>query len=259
MSVIDQLNALEGGMPDRREMNRGGVSLARITNVTDPDKFNRVKCLPVGSENAEETDWCYVMAPNGGASYGIFWFPRVDDLVVIAYLDDDPHRPLVLGALWTTESTPPYPIEDGKVQQYALRTPAGMELLMHDEENKNKVTLTMPSGTILVLDDENEQINLQDKDGENALQMDLRGGNITLKAKTKLALSAGDTTITLESSGNIAAKGSNKLSAEGATVAVKASAKLAMQGASAEMKADTTLDLNASGPATLKGAMVKIN
>ena len=39
----------------------------------------------------------------------------------------------------------------------------------------------------------------------------------------------------------------------------KASGKLALQGATAQVKSDATLDLNASGPATLKGAIVKIN
>lgn len=75
---------------------------------------------------------------------GIFWFPRLDDLVVLAYLDDDPHRPLVIGSLWTTEVKPPYTIEEGKVQEYAMRTPSKIELLMHDEEKKHKVTLTLP-------------------------------------------------------------------------------------------------------------------
>ena len=91
--------------------SRRGLTLAKVTNVTDPEKFNRVKCLPIGSENTEskeETDWCYVMAPAGGMERGIFWFPRLDDLVVLAYLDDDPHRPLVIGSLWTTEVKPPY-------------------------------------------------------------------------------------------------------------------------------------------------------
>ena len=71
MSIAEQLDSFscEMGMGLRRGMDRRGLTLAKVTNVTDPEKFNRVKCLPIGSENTEskeETDWCYVMAPAGG-------------------------------------------------------------------------------------------------------------------------------------------------------------------------------------------------
>ena len=85
MSIAEQLDSLfrESGAGLQREMDRRGPTLARVTNVTDPEKFNRVKCLPVGSENTEETDWCYVMAPMGGKECGQFFFPNVNDLVEI--------------------------------------------------------------------------------------------------------------------------------------------------------------------------------
>ena len=62
------------------EMDRRGLTLAKVTNVTDPEKFNRVKCPSVGSENTEETDWRSVDGGGGRRlEYGFFWFPRVDD------------------------------------------------------------------------------------------------------------------------------------------------------------------------------------
>lgn len=261
MSIAEQLDALsrEMGIGMRREMDRRGLTLAKVTNVTDPEKFNRVKCLPVGAGNDEETDWCYVMTPAGGMERGLFWFPRVDDLVVLAYLDDDPHRPMVLGALWTTEVKPPYTIQDGKVQEYSLRTPSKIELLMHDEEKKHKATLTMPSGTTLLLDDENQKVEVKDKEGKNAVLLDLKGGNMTLKAESKMELAVGNATLTMEKNGNITVKGNGKLAMQGANVEAKATASMSLQGATAQVKSNGTLDLSASGPATLKGAMVKIN
>ena len=130
---------------------------------------------------------------------------------------------------------------------------------MYDEPNKQKVTLTLPSGTVLAIDDEKKMVNLSDKNGDNALQMDLQKGEITLSAKTKLVLSAGQTTITLESSGNITEKSTTKIALETATLEGKANAKLALQGATAEVKADAALTLQASGPTNVKGAIVKIN
>ncbi len=254
MGIADQFQeALDAsGQGYERQMARPGLTLAKVTNVTDPDKLNRVKCLPIENENKEETDWCYVMAPLGGKQCGQFFFPNVNDLVVLAYLGGDPHRPMVIGAFWNTEVKPPYVIEGGKVQEFSIKTPGGTELLFHDEKKKEKVTLTLPSGTTLIVDDEKQAVSLKDKAGGNALTMDLKGGNVALKAKTKLTLSAGQTTITLESSGNITQKAAGNITQ-------KANAKVAIQGAQAEVKATAALTLQATGPATLKGAIVNIN
>ena len=119
--------------------------------------------------------------------------------------------------------------------------------------------MSMPSGTVLELDGEKQKIRIQDKNGDNALTMDLKNGKITLKAAEKIEIQAGSATLTLENKGNITLKGSNKVSLEGASIQGKANAKLALEGASAELKAEANLNLSASGAAVLKGAIVKIN
>ena len=103
MSIAEELDAVIGksGAVSAREMSRSGLTLAKVTNIKDEENLNRVKCLPISAKDEEETDWCYVMAPMGGKDCGAMFFPQVDDLVVLAYLDDDPHRPLVLGAYWS--------------------------------------------------------------------------------------------------------------------------------------------------------------
>lgn len=262
MGIAEQFQAAlaASGQTYERQMLRRGLTLAKVTNITDPDKLNRIKCLPIeNKENEEETDWCYVMAPMGGAQCGQFFFPRVDDLVVLAYLGGDPHRPMAIGAWWNTEVKPPYAINDGKGYNYSIKMPSGTELLFYDEPDKQKVTLTLPSGAVLRIDDEKQAVALQDKAGDNALTMDLKGGKVELKAKTKLVLSAGDSTITLESSGGITQKASKKISIEAANLEEKGSAKVSIQGGSTEVKASAAMTLQASGTAALKGAVVNIN
>lgn len=262
MSIVEELENVLGaaGGNLNRQMERVGLSLAVVTNINDEQKLNRVKCLPIETnDNTEETDWCYVMAPLGGQQCGQFFFPNVNDLVVLAYLGGDPHRPMVLGAFWNTETKPPYTIQDGKVYNYSIKTPTGTELLLYDEPNKQKVTLTLPSGTVLSIDDEAQAVALTDKNGNNALEMDLKGGNVTLKAKTNLVLSAGQTTVTLESSGSITQKASSKIAMEAANIEEKGNAKVAVQGTTVEVKANATLDLQATGPTNVKGAIVSIN
>lgn len=261
MSIGEELQKAfqASGHGVERMMERPGLALAKVTNITDPDKLNRVKCLPIENEKLEETDWCYVMAPLGGSGHGQFFFPNVNDLVVLAYLGGDPHRPVVLGALWNTEVKPPYTIAEGKVYNFSIKTPNGTELLFYDEPQKQKVTVTMPSGTTLVLDDENQAIFLKDKAGDNALEMDLKGGNVTLKAKTQLVLSAGDTSITMTAQGEMTQKAKSQVSVETATLEEKGSTKVSIQGADIAVAATTSLNLQASGNTTVKGAMVNIN
>ena len=193
------------------------------------------------------------MTPMGGTDCGMFFFPQVDDLVVLAYLDQDVHRPLVLGGFWNTEVTPPYQVKDGVFYEYSIRTPKKTELLLYDEEEKQAATLAMPSGTMLRLDDENgkKMIQLQDKDGDNSLVMDLEAGEITLKAASKITLDVGGNQIVIDSGGNITIKGSATIKTEGTDIQSKATNGLKMESAQ--------MDLSASVQASLKGGMVKIN
>ena len=253
MSIADELQAAMSGMGQglERQMEHSGLSLAVVTNVKDEQKLNRVKCLPIENENAEETDWCYVMAPLGGKGCGQFFFPNVNDLVVLGYLGGNPHRPIVLGAYWNTEVPPPYVIQDGKVHNFTIKTPSGTELLFYDEPGKQKVTLTLPSGTVLTIDDEAKAVSLKDKGGENALTMDLNGGQVELKAKQKLILSAGGTSVELDASGALTQKANGTVSVEGSSVEVKGKSQVAIQGVSVSAKGSGTLEL--------KGGIVNIN
>ncbi|MBE6910322.1 MAG: hypothetical protein E7474_12240 [Ruminococcaceae bacterium] len=260
MSMSEQLGALTQASGNQMGLGAAfSLQLGKVTNIKDEKNLNRVKCLPIGAEDQEETDWCYVMAPMGGKDRGLFLFPQVGDLVVLGYLGNDPHRPIVLGSFWNTDTTPPIPIQDGKSEDYCLRTPQKVEIMIHDESGKEKLTVTMPSGTVVTLDDEAQQISMKDKGGDNALIMDLKGGEVTLKAKSKLTLSAGQTSITLEQGGNITEKGNGTISLDGASIKGKAKGQLSMQGVDAQVKADASLKLEASGPASLKGAILKLN
>ena len=260
MSIAEELQAAGSGGEENTLLSmQHGLTLAVVTNINDEEKLNRVKCLPIENENKEETDWCYVMAPLGGKQCGQFFFPNVNDVVVLGYLGGDSHRPVVLGACWTPQLPPPYTIENSQVYNFSIKTPAGTELLFYDEPDKQRVTLTLPSGTVLSIDDEKQAVALKDAKGENALEMDLKGGNVSLKAKTKLTLSAGDTTVELNASGTLTASAQNKASVEAATIEEKATTQVSVQGQVVEIKSGGTMTLQASGPNTIKGAMVSIN
>lgn len=260
MSLADQFdNAFQGGNSLESKMLRDGMVLAEVVNTEDPDKLNRIKCKLIGEPEDAITDWCYFMSPLVGKECGVFMAPNVNDLVVLGYLNGDPHRPIVLGGYWNKERKAPFTIEKGVVQDYALYTPNQVKLTIHDEKDKQTVSMTMPSGTVLKLDDEKQTAVLQDKDGKNALTLNLKSGEATLCSEKKLTLSAGKTAITLESSGNMTLKCSGKLSMSSNSIAGEAQGQVSLQGATTQIKGNSTAELSASGATTIKGRVVEIN
>ena len=256
----EQMQALMGYTGGHPEQGTAfSLVLATVKNIKDDKNLNRVKCLPIGAPDTELTDWCYVMTPMGGKSRGLFLFPQVGDLVVLGYLENDPHRPIVLGSFWTTESAPPLKVQDGKIQDYCLKTPSKVELTLHDEDKKQKLTVKMPSGAVVEINDEKQTITTKNKGGDTALTMKLKDGEIELKAKNKITLTAGKASVVLEKAGNVTVKGTNKVALDGKNVEAKAKGKVAIQGLDVQVKATKDVNIQATATATVKGTLLKLN
>ena len=259
--VSEQFGALMEA--NGKQMGQGSVfslTLAKVKSIDDKDKLNRVRCQPITAKDNELTDWCYVMTPMSGPDRGLFMFPQVDDLVVLGYLGNDPHNPIVLGGFWCADSKPPVAISDGKAEDYCLKTPNKVALELHDEDKKQKMTITMPSGTVIEIDDDKQTVTTKNKGGDTSMLMKMKDGEIELKAKSKLTLAVGNASVVLESNGNITIKGTGgSVSIEGNEFSGKAQSSLAMQGANASVKGNASLSLESSGTAILKGSLLKLN
>jgi uncharacterized protein involved in type VI secretion and phage assembly len=242
------------------ESRRFGIDIAQITNIKDPDKLGRVRCKQLSEHpGVAETDWCYCMTPYGGNAYGMFFFPNVGDLVYLAYLGGEITNPVVIGSVWAGKTAAPYKIEDGKNEVASVKTPKGIEIRLDDTDGKQKLTLKTPTGAQICIDDEKKTLRFRGKDENNALTLEWEAGEITLKAQKKLTLAAGNTTITLESSGNIELKSSSEIKTDTANIDLKAASTIKASGTTAEIKATGQLTLQGSGMAQLKGGIVKIN
>lgn len=239
--------------------NQFSLVLATVTSINDEEKWNRVKCLPIGEDNDKETDWCYVMTPMGGENRGLFLFPQVGDLVVLGYLRNDINSPIVLGGYWNSETQAPLTVENDKSEDYCLKTKNNVDISIHDEDSKQKLTVTMPSGAKMEIDDENQKAVTQDKDGNTALTMDLKGGEIEIKASSKITLTAGNSTVTLEKDGKITIKGTDSITLDGKSVTVKAQGQLDIQGMDVTVKANNNLNMSASANTSVKGTLLKLN
>ena len=82
--------------------NLQSLQLGRVTDNADPDNRGRVR---VRLQSAPMEVWAGVVAPSAGQGYGASFVPRIDEIVVLAFVS--PELPLVLGSIWSgSESVP---------------------------------------------------------------------------------------------------------------------------------------------------------
>ncbi len=76
------------------------------------DKYGRVHVQffwdRLGQKDENSSCWVRVVQPWAGAMWGAHFWPRVDQEVVVQFLEGDPDRPLVTGSLYNADNMPPY-------------------------------------------------------------------------------------------------------------------------------------------------------
>ncbi len=80
------------------------------------DKYGRVMVQfhwdQIGESNEKSSCWIRVAQGWAGKSWGQIFLPRIGQEVVVSFLDGDPDRPLVTGAVYNAEQTVPYTLPD---------------------------------------------------------------------------------------------------------------------------------------------------
>lgn len=117
---------------------------------TDDDGFGRVKVqFPwdrEGQRNENSSLWIRVIQPWADKSFGAFFLPRIGSEVAVAFLDGDPDRPVVVGALYNGTNMPPF-------AQPAQKTKTGIK------------TKSSPGGG----DDDFNELSFDDKAGDEKI------------------------------------------------------------------------------------------
>jgi type VI secretion system secreted protein VgrG len=89
------------------------------------DEFGRIKIRfrwdRLGPDDDASSIWVRAMQAAGGAWGGTWFLPRVGDEVLVAFLDGDPDRPIVTGAVYGKDAKPPFEPGTNKAQS-GIRT-----------------------------------------------------------------------------------------------------------------------------------------
>jgi uncharacterized protein involved in type VI secretion and phage assembly len=164
----------------------GGVFLAEVSDLKDPDNLGRVQIRLHAANGLASQDlplWAGVISAGAGNDRGSWWMPDVGDLVVVAFLQGDARFPVVLGGLWHGQAAAPESM-DGAGNNYlkVLRSRNGVKLTLDDQDGQEKLVLETPGGQKLTLQDGPGQCELIDSHG-NSIKLEASGITVTASAK----------------------------------------------------------------------------
>ncbi len=205
-------------------------------------------------------EWVRLLTPYTGADYGVYCVPEIDEVVLVGFIGGSLKRPFLLGSLYPGGAGIVNESFQEKNFNKHFKTKGGMDLLIYDEDGKQKITLTTPAGSTILVDDENQCCKISDKDAKNVLEMDYQGGNITVTADKKIDLKAGQTQLTMDGNGGAITLKADKINVTANNeIAMKANSALKAEGAQVDVKGQAKINIQSSGQLALKGSLTQIN
>ena len=225
----DGLPALTGPLAGGTLPPIHGLHVGLVVKLEDPDGGFRVRVWMPAVSGDSEGVWARMALLDAGSDRGTLFRPEIGDEVVVGFFEDDPRFPVVLGGLHSAAQPAPLNPTDANHQK-GIFSRENLQLLFDDE--KKSIQLTTPAGKKIILDEQAGTLQLEDEN-RNKITMKKSG-------------------VIVESGANLTLKAAGTLSLQAAQLSLSANASLAV-------KATGSLQLESSGTAILKGAVVLIN
>lgn len=97
-----------------------GPQTARVVTAAGEeihlDKYGRVNVQFLWDRerkpNSPDNTWLRVGQPWASNGWGAYFWPRVNDEVIVQFIDGDPDNPIVVGSVYNGTNMPPYPLPD---------------------------------------------------------------------------------------------------------------------------------------------------
>jgi uncharacterized protein involved in type VI secretion and phage assembly len=127
-----------------------GVVPGLVKSLDDPDGFGRIQVHLPRLPGENRTFWASVAAPMAGGKRGFFFHPEIEDEVLVAFDEGDPHHPYIVGFLWNGVDQPP-PGANASVRR--LRTVSGHILEFDDRAGDESILIKTQGGQQIRLSD----------------------------------------------------------------------------------------------------------
>jgi hypothetical protein len=96
------------------------------------------KILIQDGTNENQLNGVPILSINASIDCGVKMFPQEGDIVVIAYLEQDKHAPVILGSIFTEET-----LFDETESEWMIKHPSGSYIKFDNEGN---IILSVPTG-----------------------------------------------------------------------------------------------------------------
>jgi uncharacterized protein involved in type VI secretion and phage assembly len=209
-----------------------GVVLALVKSTKDPDGLGRVQItFPwSGKEEDEELYWARLATLMGGNERGTFFYPDVDDEVLVAFEHGDIDSPYIIGALWNNQDKPPEANSEGENNIKLIKTRSGHTIKLDDTDGS-------------------EKIEIIDKTEGNKISIDSANNKITIISAGDIEFLASDGKILIDAT-EIEIKSSIKIKTKDLVIKPSGTAKIEASG---------QMDMKTSAVMNIKGSTVNIN
>lgn len=249
-----------------------GVHSAKVVEVKNPQSAGAHGEVKVKFPWAETSSSCWARVAQlyAGNKWGGFFVPDVDQEVLVEFINGDPDRPVVVGALYNKNNAiPPYTKTQSGIR---TRSKEYNELRFDDKEGSEEVYFQAgkdynylvkndEKGTIkknrnVVLESGNDDLQL--KSGNQTVTLD--SGNQTVEIKAGSQKVKAGQAINFEATQSITLKANQSITLQvgGSKIKIDPTG-VTIEGTMVSVKGNAQAELSAGGMAVVKGGLVKIN
>ncbi|UTA46631.1 type VI secretion system tip protein VgrG [Simiduia sp. 21SJ11W-1] len=279
---INQFSAVPVGViprPDPAAFARN-VTSAQVAKVVEvkattadgsDDVYTQLK-VTFPWNSAQNSCWVRVVQSFAGKNWGANFVPRVGQEVVINYLNGDPDRPVVTGAVYNEKNTGPNytatqsgwktEFEGSKFNELRFDDKGGKEeiymeagkdhrFVIHNDQLgkvENDQTLEVTNNRSITVAKGNETVVIS----KGNQDISVKSGNQTLK------VAKGTQTVDVQGAIKITSKASIELKVGGSSIKLTP-AGIVIKGTTLSCKGDATAEVKAGASLTLKGGITLIN
>ena len=176
-----------------------GIMIGTVAKNYDADMPGRIcVTMPTRDQDANELKWMRMIMPSSGQKWGHYFMPEVGDQVAVLFEGGNIEKPYVMGCIAKDNNQFLSGSVTKKNEIKRIVTKHGSTILFEDSSededgNKDKITIsTAQKAHTILLDNENSIIRITDKGKENYMEMRTNDGQLTIKVKSKISISVGD-------------------------------------------------------------------
>ena len=267
--IIDEISQRQITKTETGDARIAGVMVGLVAKNYDQNMPGRVcVTIPTRDEGANELKWARVSMPSSGSKWGHYFLPEVGDQVLLAFEGGNIERPYVIGCIPKDNNS----FLTGSVNEHneikRIVTKHGSTISFEDSKDdekgvKDKITIqTADKRHTLLMDNANEKIRIQDRDGKNFIELSTQENNgaLSVTVESKVTIKVKDSiTITLNGETGVVKVEAQQVDVEASRLMkFQSDGTFSIKGSNVTEEASSMHKIESSGAVNISGSIVKV-